>query len=374
MGERFRKIDPRIWNDARFGALSDDGQLAFIFLLSHPAMTTLGGMRGTADGLAAEKGWAAQRMRRALLELSVVGPGHEFAMVEHWPLLIALPRFLRYNPPNGPNGVTLAWPAAVPLLPECLGRHRVVARAIACVESLSEKFRADPGVQAALDAMRLTIQHAKPDGVGHAMPHAMSDGIDHGLSREGAGSWELGAGSCLTPPDPPRLPGMASDMACPSAPAKRRSARDQPLRLHRDPELTWRIEQCWEHACEARRRFYRSVNGAAGPPPTLTPAIRDAIAAAIELHDSALLAADQRDAWLAASKPYAAGVGLFLDPWMTGEHKDNDLRNGGKRYLEPERAWMPQKGKPDPVGRFAELCFDQRAARQAAAAAKEPTP
>lgn len=43
----FRKIDVRIWNDAKFRALSHHGKLTFIMLLTHPNMTALGAMRTT---------------------------------------------------------------------------------------------------------------------------------------------------------------------------------------------------------------------------------------------------------------------------------------------------------------------------------------
>ena len=51
---RYRKIDPRIWNDEAFRALSDRGKLVFLFILTHPHMTSLGAMRASTLGLAAE--------------------------------------------------------------------------------------------------------------------------------------------------------------------------------------------------------------------------------------------------------------------------------------------------------------------------------
>lgn len=33
---RYRKIDPRIWNDAKFSHLSNDAKLLFIYLLTSP--------------------------------------------------------------------------------------------------------------------------------------------------------------------------------------------------------------------------------------------------------------------------------------------------------------------------------------------------
>ncbi len=42
---RYRKVETRIWNDATFRSLSDDGKLLFLFVLTHPSQTSLGAMR-----------------------------------------------------------------------------------------------------------------------------------------------------------------------------------------------------------------------------------------------------------------------------------------------------------------------------------------
>ncbi len=51
---RYRKIDPRIHNDAKFKALSERGKLFFFTILTHPHMTALGAMRATEAGLCEE--------------------------------------------------------------------------------------------------------------------------------------------------------------------------------------------------------------------------------------------------------------------------------------------------------------------------------
>jgi len=51
---RYRKIDPRIHNDAKFKALSERGKLLFFTILTHPHMTALGAMRATEAGLCQE--------------------------------------------------------------------------------------------------------------------------------------------------------------------------------------------------------------------------------------------------------------------------------------------------------------------------------
>lgn len=147
----------------------------------------------------------------------------------------------------------------------------------------------------------------------------------------------------------------------PASPAPRRA----------DSEIAWRVQEVWAAHLRARARFFHEANGAApGVAPTLTPAIRQAITAAIHGHDGELLAEEQRETWKRDSRARAAGIGIFYDPFMAGESRENDARNGGKRYLEAERAWVPLKNRPDPVNRFAELYFERRAAHEAARGAE----
>ena len=133
---RYRKIDCRIWNDAKFRSLSDHGKLVFLMLLTHPGMTALGAMRATISGLAEELGWSTEAFREAFLEASSKG------MVEHDPeaSLIALPNFVKYNAPESPN-VVRAWVGAIDLLPECALKTRVVASARGFVQGMTEGYR-----------------------------------------------------------------------------------------------------------------------------------------------------------------------------------------------------------------------------------------
>ena len=132
---RYRKVDPRIWNDAKFRELSDNGKLVFFMLLTHPNMTALGAMRGTIAGLAEEIGWTSEAFAEAFRE------AYEKGMTEHDPkaCLIALPRFIKYNQPESPN-VVKAWVGARDLLPECELKNRVVSRAGEYAKDMSKSF------------------------------------------------------------------------------------------------------------------------------------------------------------------------------------------------------------------------------------------
>lgn len=123
-------------------------------------------------------------------------------------------------------------------------------------------------------------------------------------------------------------------------------------RDHQKAELDWRIDQTWKAHLEQRRLFYSHFDGRVPPEPTLTAEIRKSIVAGLKVHDSAYLARELRDDWTKFSKVRAAGMGIFHDQWCSGRDKDST-----KRFLEPWRPWKSQRGKGDPIERFAQVFF-----------------
>ncbi len=133
---RYRKVDPRIWNDKKFNELSNDAKLVFFFLLTHPHMTALGAMRATIPGMAAELGWNEKAFREAFEE------ARSKAMVKHdeKASFVWLPKFLKYNKPESPN-VVKAWGEAYDLLPECKLKDQLCQQIRHFLEELSKGFR-----------------------------------------------------------------------------------------------------------------------------------------------------------------------------------------------------------------------------------------
>ena len=132
---RYRKIDVRIWNDEKFRLLSDAGQLAFLFVLTHPSMTPLGAMRATIPGLAAEKRWSAEGFREAFGEALAKG----MVEYEESASCVALPNFLKYNPPENPN-VVKAWESSLDLIPEGSLKTLTMQRAKAFLKGRTKAF------------------------------------------------------------------------------------------------------------------------------------------------------------------------------------------------------------------------------------------
>jgi len=111
---RYRKVSTQIWNDKKFNSLSDDGQFVFIFLLTHPSMTSIGGMRHTIEGLASEKDWTFERLSKAFFEAEKIG----IIRYDKKANCITLPNFIKHNKPENPN-VVKSWGVASELVPEC---------------------------------------------------------------------------------------------------------------------------------------------------------------------------------------------------------------------------------------------------------------
>ena len=66
---KYRKIDPRIWNDEKFSPLSSKGQRMFFFVLTHPSMTSFGAFRISKDGMAFELRLSSEGFEKPFTEL-----------------------------------------------------------------------------------------------------------------------------------------------------------------------------------------------------------------------------------------------------------------------------------------------------------------
>jgi hypothetical protein len=132
---RYRKIDPRIWNDEKFRALSDDGKLVFLLILTHTHMTALGAMRKGIAGLAEDMGWELSRMTKAFGEAFGEGLVEADAKAQ----FLGAPKFLKYNPPESPNVVT-AWVKAWDDIPECALKVQLWYRVEAFLKAFGEAF------------------------------------------------------------------------------------------------------------------------------------------------------------------------------------------------------------------------------------------
>lgn len=131
----YRKIDTRIWNDAKFLSLSDKGKLAFLFMLTHPHLTSMGAMRATIPGLASELQWSLEAFREAFREAFSKGMVRSDESV----CFVSLPNFLKYNKPESPN-VIRSWGGLWDLIPECSLKVELYQHLREYSEGLGEAF------------------------------------------------------------------------------------------------------------------------------------------------------------------------------------------------------------------------------------------
>lgn len=151
---RYRKIDVRIWNDRKFRALSDNGKLAFILLLTHPDTTQIGTIRTRVSNLADELGWSNDAMSHAIREVKSKG----MIDADEKAGLMVINNFLKYNAPSSPNAFK-SWCELIDLMPECDLLDRHIA-----------------GLKAFVDGLSLGMKKAIPndllDAISDAMQHA----------------------------------------------------------------------------------------------------------------------------------------------------------------------------------------------------------
>ena len=154
---RYRKIDPRIWNDEKFRTMSHEGQRLFLFVLTHPALTMIGAMRATQSGLSEELGLDAKAFREAFGEALSKG----MLKYDEKAFLLWLPNFLKYNAPESPN-VVKSWGSALDLLPECDLRKEVLSSAKAFISTMSKAFT---------EALPKAFDEALPKAISKTIPN-----------------------------------------------------------------------------------------------------------------------------------------------------------------------------------------------------------
>lgn len=98
----FTKIDERLWSDEKFGLLSNDGKLSFLYVLSCSHRNILGLYKLPIPYGAFDLRWSAERFSKGLDELSVMGLIN-YDTNTH---IVYVKNFLKYNPLENPNQVT----------------------------------------------------------------------------------------------------------------------------------------------------------------------------------------------------------------------------------------------------------------------------
>ncbi len=136
---RYRKIDTRMWADAKFRALSSplpSGKYLWIALLTGPYTTNLPGLSRVGEmALAEELGWTLEGFRKGFAELFREG----LAKADWNARVVWVPNAIKYNPPDNPN-VVKGWRDSWDEIPECALKGEAYQRFKEFTKGLGEGF------------------------------------------------------------------------------------------------------------------------------------------------------------------------------------------------------------------------------------------
>jgi hypothetical protein len=135
----YRKIDQRMWGDAKFRSLSRpkaNAQTLWVYLLSGPHTTSLPGLAMVGEAAIGEAlGWRSQDLRRVFAEILSLG----MAKADREARVIWIPKAIEYNPPESPN-VIKSWREHLDLIPECQLKDEAFAAYRKTAEALGQGF------------------------------------------------------------------------------------------------------------------------------------------------------------------------------------------------------------------------------------------
>ena len=210
---RYRKIDPRIWNDAKFSALSNEAQRTFIFVLTHPMMTGIGTFRTTIGGMADELRIDPKGFREVFQELLSKG----LVKYDEKGCLIYAPNFMKYNEPENAN-VVKGWMKVLEYLPECTLLLEALGNAISVAQRFSSNDRALETIRVfERVSERLSKEFGKPFEKGLAKDSTKGIGIQRAENREQINDAEGGvADSVPSAPAPAPVPSPSSAKKIPA--------------------------------------------------------------------------------------------------------------------------------------------------------------
>lgn len=131
---RYKKIDVRIWNDAKFNALSSDAQLIFLYLLTSPQTTMLGAVPVDKHTVSRILKFDDIRYGIGYKQLS------EYGMLEYDEAgIFWIKNFLKYNPPENPK-VVISWSSLLDLFPECQLLIKIAKSVLKACETRGEAY------------------------------------------------------------------------------------------------------------------------------------------------------------------------------------------------------------------------------------------
>lgn len=190
----YRKVRDTFWGDRKVRDLSLVGKGLFLLVMVHPNMTSLGAMRATIPGLAAELDESEEAFREVFGEALDKG----MIAVDEKACLITFPNFVRHNEPESPN-VVRSWAHVILSLPECPLLYRHILRSGNEIEGMHVSFQ-----KAFHEALTKAFPHGFPKAMGNTEPEPETDNHHH--HDQGSNSVDGGGGgNGFQDPDWPEL-------------------------------------------------------------------------------------------------------------------------------------------------------------------------
>lgn len=190
---RYRKIDVRVWIDARFRELSrakPNGQTLWLYLLTNPDTVNVPGLYRAGEAAMAEAlGWDLKGFRRAFAEISARG----MAFADWKARVVWIPKAIVHNPPENPN-VVKGWASTWDEIPECELKAEAWSEMKGFLEGFGEGFG-----KAFLEACPEPSRKPLPKGFGKS-----GAGAGTGGERAGAGSLSPHPSAESETTEPPR--------------------------------------------------------------------------------------------------------------------------------------------------------------------------
>lgn len=131
---RYKKIDVRIWNDAKFNALCSDARLIFLFMLTAPQTTMVGAVPVDKHTVSRILKFDDIRYDIGYKQL------YEYGMLEYDEAgIFWIKNFLKYNPPENPK-VVISWSSLLDLFPECQLLIKIAKSVLKACETRGEAY------------------------------------------------------------------------------------------------------------------------------------------------------------------------------------------------------------------------------------------
>lgn len=154
---RYRKVDPRMWGDAKFRRLSQNGKFLWLYLLTGPETTSLPGLLvGGRAHFSEALGWDMPTFQSAFDEVATEG----LAEADWEARVVWVKNAIKYNPPGSPNAI-LGWRDHFDSVPECQLKTKAFEALASFVATMSKGFH---------DTWRDTWRHTCLDTCGHVSP------------------------------------------------------------------------------------------------------------------------------------------------------------------------------------------------------------